>query len=247
MVRSAFPLDELEFQLHVDRRDQQRKSDFRFQTCSGRLAIAAIFEQKRDEVPSHALQPDANGLDSGAYSRLIPEQDLHTRLSTFSGTYIHDTRDNILDAHKGQYQTFQIDFNSRVLGSNVSFGKLLLQAAYYHPITESVIWANSIRLGFIAPFGGSHIPISQNFFTGGGSTLRGFPLNGAGPQRTVSACNDPRNSSTCSLIRVPVGGTQLAILNSEFRIPAAHQERTQSGDVLRRRECLSSNRVSTIQ
>jgi outer membrane protein insertion porin family len=150
---------------------------------------------------------------------LIPEQDLHTRLSTFSATYIHDTRDNILDAHKGQYQSFQIDFNARVLGSNVSFGKLLLQAAYYHPITENVIWANSIRLGFIAPFGGSHIPISQNFFTGGGSTLRGFPLNGAGPQRTVSACNDPSNSSTCSLIRVPVGGTQLVILNSEFRIP----------------------------
>jgi outer membrane protein insertion porin family len=150
---------------------------------------------------------------------LIPEEDLHTRLSTFSGTYIHDTRDNILDAHKGQYQTFQIDFNARVLGSNVSFGKLLLQAAYYHPITESVTWANSIRLGFIAPFGGSHIPISQNFFTGGGSTLRGFPLNGAGPQRTVQACNDPGNSSTCSLIRVPVGGTQLVILNSEFRIP----------------------------
>src|SRR5213079_2139924 len=65
----------------------------------------------------------------------------------------------------------------------------------------------------------SHVPISQNFFTGGGSTLRGFPLNVAGPQRTVPACNDPSNPSTCSLIRVPVGGTQLLILNSEFRIP----------------------------
>src|SRR5262245_55522654 len=150
---------------------------------------------------------------------LIPEQDRHTRLSTFSGTYIHDTRDNILDAHKGQYQSFQLDFNARVLGSNVSFGKLLLQAAYYHPMTEHVTWANSIRLGFIAPFGGSHVPISQNFFTGGGSTLRGFPLNGAGPQRTVPACNDPEDTATCSLIRVPVGGTQLAIFNSELRVP----------------------------
>jgi len=159
------------------------------------------------------------GLTNLLIPDLIPQQDMHTRLSTFSGTYIHDTRDNILDAHKGNYQTFQLDFNSRLLGSNVSFGKLVLQTAYYHPITEHVTWANSIRLGFIAPFGGSHVPISQNFFTGGGSTLRGFPLNGAGPQRTVSACNDPGNPATCSLIRVPVGGTQLAIFNSELRVP----------------------------
>jgi outer membrane protein assembly factor BamA len=150
---------------------------------------------------------------------LIPEVDRHTRLSTFSGNYIHDTRDNILDAHKGHYQSFQLDFNSRLLGSNVSFGKLLLQTAYYHPITDGIIWANSIRMGFEQSFGGSHVPISERFFTGGGSTLRGFPLNGAGPQRTIPACNDPSNLATCSLIRVPVGGTQLVILNSEFRIP----------------------------
>ena len=163
---------------------------------------------------------------------LIPEQDLHTRLSTFSGTYIHDTRDNIIDAHKGQYQTFQIDFNARVLGSNVSFGKLLLQAAYYHPITKSVIWANSIRLGFIAPFGGSHVPISQNFFTGGGSTLRGFPLNGAGPQRTVPACNDPEQF--LNLFAYSRAGGRNPAGDSELRVPnpAADQERTQSGDVL---------------
>jgi outer membrane protein assembly factor BamA len=65
----------------------------------------------------------------------------------------------------------------------------------------------------------SHVPISQRFFTGGGSTLRGFPLNGAGPQRTIPACSDASDPATCSLIRVPVGGTQLLIINSEFRIP----------------------------
>ena len=66
---------------------------------------------------------------------------------------------------------------------------------------------------------GSHVPLSQKFFTGGGSTLRGFPLNGAGPQATIPACGNPSDTSTCGFIRVPTGGAQLFIVNSELRIP----------------------------
>jgi outer membrane protein insertion porin family/translocation and assembly module TamA len=58
------------------------------------------------------------------------------------------------------------------------------------------------------------------FFTGGGSTLRGFPLNGAGPQQTIPACGNPSDRSTCGLITVPTGGNALFILNSELRIPS---------------------------
>jgi outer membrane protein insertion porin family len=32
-------------------------------------------------------------------------------------------------------------------------------------------------------------------------------------------CSNPADISTCSPARVPIGGTQLAILNSELRIP----------------------------
>jgi outer membrane protein assembly factor BamA len=150
---------------------------------------------------------------------LIAAEDRNTRLSTFSGTYIRDTRDNALDARRGLYQSYQLDFNARILGSSVSFAKLLLQTSYYRPVTENIVWANSLRVGLAQYLRGSHVPISERFFTGGGSTLRGFPLNGAGPQRTVAACNDPADPATCSLIRVPAGGTQLLIFNSEFRFP----------------------------
>ena len=67
-------------------------------------------------------------------------------------------------------------------------------------------------------FGGAHIPISELFYTGGGSTLRGFSLNGAGPQRQVTVC--PPEDPSCGVkIAVPVGGEQLLILNSELRFP----------------------------
>jgi outer membrane protein assembly factor BamA len=150
---------------------------------------------------------------------LIPPEDQHVRLSRLSGTFIRDTRDIPLDAHKGIYETFELAFNPSALGSNVNFTKLLAQVAYYKQIPAGIVWANSVRIGLEQAIGNSHVPISEKFFSGGGSTLRGFPLNGAGPQQTVPACGNPSDPSTCSLIRVPIGGNELLIINSELRIP----------------------------
>jgi outer membrane protein insertion porin family len=157
---------------------------------------------------THLLIPD-----------LVPPEDRHVRLSALTANYIRDTRDNVLDAHKGIYQSLQLDFNPKALGSSVDFVRLLGQTAYYKKIIKDVVWANSLRIGLQQPFAGSHVPLSELFFTGGGSTLRGFPLNGAGPQRQIPACGNPADPSTCAIITVPVGGRQLFILNSEFRIP----------------------------
>ena len=150
---------------------------------------------------------------------LVPPADRHVRLSTLGGSYIRDTRDNPLDAHKGVYQTAEIDLNPTALGSSVSFARLRGQAAHYRDIGAGIIWANSLRIGLEQPFAGSHVPVSELFFSGGGSTLRGFPLNGAGPQRQIPACGNPADPASCTFIVVPVGGRQLLILNSEFRIP----------------------------
>lgn len=149
---------------------------------------------------------------------LVLPADQHVRLSTLSTSFIRDTRDNPLDAHKGMLQSAEVDFNSTKLGSSVDFAKLTGQVAYYKKIPDNIVWANSIRIGLAQPFAGSRVPLSEEFFTGGGSTLRGFPLDGAGPQRQVKVC--PQGSTTnCSFIQVPAGGHELLILNSEFRIP----------------------------
>jgi outer membrane protein insertion porin family len=150
---------------------------------------------------------------------LVPPSDRHVRLSTFSASFVRDTRDNALDAHKGIYETYELSLNPSSLGSNFSFARLMLQTAYYKDIFAGIVWANSLRIGLEQPFGDSHVPLSEKFFSGGGSTLRGFSLNGAGPQQTIPACGTPGVPSTCAFITVPVGGDQLFIVNSEFRIP----------------------------
>lgn len=150
---------------------------------------------------------------------LVVPEDRNLHLSTLAAAYSFDTRDNPLDAKKGMYQTVDFDMNLRAIGSSVNFARLRAQVAHYQDLHAGIVWANSLRIGLAEPFAGSRVPVSELFFSGGGSTLRGFSLNGAGPQRSVPVCSDPANPSSCSQIQVPVGGKQLFILNSEFRFP----------------------------
>ena len=156
---------------------------------------------------SHLLVPD-----------LVLAQDRHVRLSTLSATLIRDTRDKPLDAHRGQLSTINLGITPTSFGSSANFAKLFGQYAYYKPV-HSLVFANSIRLGLATPFAGSFVPTSQLFFSGGGTSLRGFPIDEAGPQRLVPFCNVLKGQSGCVNVTVPVGGRQLVILNSEARFP----------------------------
>jgi outer membrane protein insertion porin family len=149
---------------------------------------------------------------------LVLPQDQRVRLSTLSATWIRDTRDKPLDAHRGFYQTVDLGITAKALGASANFGRVLAQSSYYKPLGETV-WANRITIGLVESFGNSDVPTSERFFSGGETTLRGFPINGAGPQRVVVACTNPSVPSTCVNLVVPVGGRQLFIFNSEWRFP----------------------------
>jgi outer membrane protein insertion porin family len=155
---------------------------------------------------------------------LVLPEDQRLRLSTLSATWIRDTRDKPLDASRGFYQTLDLAITPKALGSSTNFARFLGQSSYYRPFGPTV-WANRITLGLAKAFGSSSdVPTSERFFSGGETTLRGFPINGAGPQRTVPACSNPSDPSTCVNLQVPIGGRQLFILNSELRFPLGIKE-----------------------
>jgi outer membrane protein insertion porin family len=154
---------------------------------------------------------------------LVLPQDQRLRLSTLSATWIRDTRDKPLDASRGFYQTLDLGITPKALGSNANFARFLGQGSYYKPFGKTV-WANRITLGLAHSFRSVDVPTSERFFSGGETTLRGFPINGAGPQRTVPACSNPAVPSTCVNLQVPVGGDQLFMFNSEFRFPLGIKE-----------------------
>ena len=192
-----------------------------------------IFSSQQ-ELASYQLQRDVNKANTEilflrySFSKtdltrieipdLVLPQDQRVRLSTISTSVTRDTRDNILDAHRGSLQSVELYLNSTKLGASVDFAKLTAQFAVYKRIPHNIIWANSIRIGLAEPYAGSRVPISEAFFTGGGSTLRGFPLDGAGPQRQIPVCS-AGSTTNCTLIQIPSGGNELLILNTELRIP----------------------------
>lgn len=149
---------------------------------------------------------------------LVPSQDQHVRLSGLAANFTRDTRDNAMDEHKGLLESIELDLNTTKLGSSVDFAKLTGQAAYYKQIIHNTVWANSLRIGLAQPFAGSRVPLSEEFFTGGGNSLRGFPLDSAGPQRQVFVCSGGATTG-CPQIEVPSGGNELLLINSEARVP----------------------------
>ncbi len=135
-------------------------------------------------------------------------------------TYIRDKRDDPIDAHKGNYNTFDGGYAASALGSsicmpppstqcfNASYGRFLIQNATYQPFgrKNGYVFARSTRIGIEEPTGTTTIiPLPERFFAGGGSTLRGFGLNQAGPR-------DPSTG-------FPVGGGAMFVNNLEMRFP----------------------------
>ena len=150
----------------------------------------------------------------------VPAEDQSIRDSTLSASFVRDTRDQPLNAHRGIYETLSLDITPKAFGSSENFARFFGQAAAYRRVAPWMVWANSFRLGLEAPFAGSHVPLSDRFFSGGADSLRGFPINGAGPQTVAILCSKQNDPSSCTAkVLVPVGGPQLLILNSEGRFP----------------------------
>ncbi len=150
---------------------------------------------------------------------LVLPEDLNVHLSTVSSTYLQDTRDKPLDAHRGHLVTLTAGMTPTKLGSSANFTRFFGQYAFYKPF-HWIVFADSFRLGLAKAFASSFVPTSQLFFSGGGTSLRGFPIDEAGPQRLVPFCGGVLQGQTgCVDINVPVGGNQLFIFNSEVRFP----------------------------
>ncbi len=130
------------------------------------------------------------------------------RVGIPSLTYIRDKRDDPLDSHKGNYTTFDAGYAASALGSEASFGRMLVQNATYQPFGRRgrFVFARNTRLGVEEPTGSTTIiPLAERFLAGGGYTLRGFGLNQAGPRDLNTG--------------FPLGGGAMFINNLELRLP----------------------------
>ena len=132
-----------------------------------------------------------------------------TKVSGFEATWVRDRRDNPADATHGTFNTADLSVATRAIGSTATFTRFSVQDSTYTPFhRSSLVFARSTTFGIMNAFNGSQeddIPLAERFFAGGGTTLRGFSLNQAGPR-------DPTTG-------FPVGGLAMLVFNQELRFP----------------------------
>lgn len=138
----------------------------------------------------------------------IPLFSQPTRVSEFGMSWIREHRDNPTDATRGTFNSVDISWAERAIGSSASFVRIFAQNSTYYSFGHKLVLARSTRFGVQPTLGGTlatDIPLPERFFAGGGTSLRGFGLNEAGPR-------DP-------LTGFPIGGQALLIFNQELRFP----------------------------
>lgn len=161
------------------------------------------------------------------------------------------------DPTRGNYLTAEYNISVPVLGANVGFHKF--QASYYNfytfPKLRNTTFAGRGIIGLAKGFSrnqdfdssqfpdlGGILPISERFFGGGSTTLRGFDFEGAGPRVVVAPQGVFRNNRgeivTLNPFTIPFGGNALAIVNLEARVPLSANLRAvpfyDGGNVFRR-------------
>jgi outer membrane protein insertion porin family len=138
----------------------------------------------------------------------IPLFSQPTDVSFLSATWVRDRRDNAADPARGSYNTVDVDFASKAIGSRSSFVRATAENSTYTRIGSRLVFARSTRFGIQEPIeqtDATDIPLPERFFAGGGTTLRGFGLNQAGPR-------DP-------LTGFPIGGLGMLVFNQQLQFP----------------------------
>ncbi|MEZ5363611.1 MAG: translocation/assembly module TamB domain-containing protein [Bryobacterales bacterium] len=143
--------------------------------------------------------------------------DITTNVAPLTATFTHDSRDEILDATRGNFYSHGFEFAPAKLGSQLLywryFGQYFRYKGFFKPDATpfdekppraKVVWAGGARVGFSNGLQGQDIIKAERFFAGGGTTVRGFKQNELGPK---------------DFFGDPDGGEAVFILNQELRFP----------------------------
>jgi len=126
-----------------------------------------------------------------------------------SFTWIRDTRDNPVDAHRGTYTSFQEFLSAAPFGAEAHFNRIdISNSSFYGFDKGRFVLARNTRYGQERAFGRGNtalLPLPERLYAGGPTSIRGFSINAAGPR-------DPQTG-------FPIGGAAALVNNLELRLP----------------------------
>lgn len=161
------------------------------------------------------------------FEKLVSEQDppdpffpdpIRLNVTPFTVSFTRETRDDILDATRGDFASNALEWSPTQLGgaNSLHFVRYFGQYFRYFPLAEPteipyggnarrsrLVYATGARIGLSRGLGGQVIPDAEKFFAGGGTTVRGFAEDELGGADSFG----------------PFGGNAVFVLNNELRFP----------------------------
>jgi outer membrane protein assembly complex protein YaeT len=132
-------------------------------------------------------------------------------------TISRDARDSFLDATRGSFLSHGFQLAPAFLGSDYPYARYYLQYFKYFPLTRPrpvpfgerpersrFVFASGWRLGLQKGFSEEGAVLTDRFYAGGGTTVRGFGQDELGPKLENGQ---------------PAGGNAVLVLNNELRFP----------------------------
>ena len=143
---------------------------------------------------------------------LVPRLAQSVRVGIGSFNLVHDRRDDPIDPHKGIYSTIDLGLAAKQFGSQTGFARILGRNATYYGLGTKLVLARETQFGVEPAYSipanadpSDPIPLPERFYGGGGTTMRGFSQNQAGPR-------DPSTG-------FPLGGSAQFFNSTELRFP----------------------------
>jgi outer membrane protein insertion porin family len=154
------------------------------------------------------------------------------------GKPIEVCRYNQLDPTRGEFLSIDYSLALRQLGGSISFNRFQSTYHRYYKVDgfRGTVLAGNLTLGLANLFNPRDrdgdgvlgeadlaLPISERFFSGGSTTLRGFGYEEAGPRQAIfpRGIFRDRQGEIVALnpFTVPLGGNAMVVLNLEARVP----------------------------
>ncbi len=147
-------------------------------------------------------------------------------------------RYNQTDATRGQFLSADFRVAARALGGNKSLMRFESTYHAYYKVRQArnTVFAGNLTVGLASLFNPRDLngnrkiddfdlllPISERFFSGGSTTLRGFGYEEAGPRQVVVPQGQFRDRQGKLIglnpFTVPIGGNAMVVMNLEARVP----------------------------
>jgi outer membrane protein insertion porin family len=123
----------------------------------------------------------------------------------------HDTRNRAMFPSKGYYSSISSQFATP--GGDLEYYKISIRQKWYMPITKSITLKLSADLGYGDAYGDtSSLPFYENYYAGGGRTVRGYRGNTLGPRDIFT--------------NEPIGGNVKTVGHIEVFFPSPFGEET---------------------